>query len=108
MDPHFSFDTMSGFVTRFDDISDGNNDEYFRVFACAITFTFDCTTSTTTYVCDVDDVGDTDDPLGGQLECDFDTEDRKVIPIYGSTELNTPSTEIVSLVILVATHQTQA
>ena len=26
MDPPLSFDTMSGFVTRFDDISDGNND----------------------------------------------------------------------------------
>ena len=26
MDPHFSFDTMSGFVTRFDDIFYGNND----------------------------------------------------------------------------------
>ena len=41
----------------------------------------------TTHVCDIDDVGDTDDPLGGQSECDFDTEDRKVIPIYGSIEL---------------------
>ena len=33
VDPPFSFDTMSGFVTNFDDISDGNNDmsifEYF-------------------------------------------------------------------------------
>ena len=32
-------------------------------------------------------MGDTDDPLGGQLECDFDTKDRKVSPIYGSIEL---------------------
>ena len=35
MDPTFSFDTMSGFVTCFDDIFDGNNDmsifEYFLV-----------------------------------------------------------------------------
>ena len=35
VDPPLSFDTMSGFVTRFDDISDGNNDmcifEYFPV-----------------------------------------------------------------------------
>ena len=35
MDPPLSFDTMSGFVTRFDDISDGNNNmsifEYFHV-----------------------------------------------------------------------------
>ncbi|RVW84160.1 hypothetical protein CK203_053594 [Vitis vinifera] len=43
----------------------------------------------TAHVCDVDDVGDTDDPLSGQSECDSDsdTEDRKVTPIYGSTEL---------------------
>ena len=26
MDPLLAFDTMSGFVTRFDDISNGNND----------------------------------------------------------------------------------
>ena len=26
VDPPLSFDTMSGFVTRFDDDSDGNND----------------------------------------------------------------------------------
>ena len=26
VDPPLSFDTMSGFITRFDDISDGNND----------------------------------------------------------------------------------
>ena len=32
-------------------------------------------------------VGDTDDPLGGQSKCDYDTEDRKVIPITGSIEL---------------------
>ena len=38
-------------------------------------------------MCDVDDVGDTDDPLGGQSECDSDTEDRKVTPISSSTEL---------------------
>ncbi|RVW37773.1 hypothetical protein CK203_101716 [Vitis vinifera] len=46
-------------------------------------------TITHTHVCDVDDVGDTDDPLSGTSECDFDSdmEDRKVTPISGSTEL---------------------
>ncbi|RVW35680.1 Retrovirus-related Pol polyprotein from transposon 297 [Vitis vinifera] len=39
------------------------------------------------HIYDVDDVGDTDDPLGGQSECDSDTEDRKVTPISSSTEL---------------------
>ena len=41
----------------------------------------------TTHIYDVDDVGDIDDPLGGQSECDSDTEDRKVTPITGSTDL---------------------
>ena len=42
----------------------------------------------TTHVCDVDNVGDTNDPLSGQSECDSDsdTEDRKVTPISGSTD----------------------
>ena len=39
----------------------------------------------TTHIYDVDDVGDTDDPLGGQSECDSNTKDRKVTPISGST-----------------------
>ena len=39
------------------------------------------------HVCNVDNVGDNDDPLGGQAECDSDTEDRKVTPISGSIEL---------------------
>ena len=41
----------------------------------------------TAHIYDVDDVGDKDDPLGGQSECVSDTEDRKVTPITGSTEL---------------------
>ena len=41
----------------------------------------------TAHVCDVDDVGNIDDPLSGQSECDSDTEDRKVTPISGSIEL---------------------
>ncbi|RVX22733.1 hypothetical protein CK203_008487 [Vitis vinifera] len=48
---------------------------------------FDTMSAPTTHIYDVDDVGDTDDPLGGQLECDSDTEDRKVTPISSSTEL---------------------
>ena len=41
----------------------------------------------TTHIYVVDDMGDTDDPLGGQSECDSDTEDRKVTPITCSREL---------------------
>ena len=39
------------------------------------------------HICDVDDVGDTDDPLGGKSESNSDTMDRKVTPVSGNTEL---------------------
>ena len=39
------------------------------------------------HVCDVDDVGDTDDPLGGKSGSNSDIEDMKVTPVSGSTEL---------------------
>ena len=45
------------------------------------------TPTPTTHIYDVDDVGDTDDPLGGQSEFDSDTEDEKATPISGSREL---------------------
>ena len=84
----FYFNTMSGFVTRFDDISNGNNDmSIFEYLLLSQHFPLIAPPAPTTHVCDVDDVGDTDDPLGGQSECDYDTEDKKVTPISGSIEL---------------------
>ena len=66
MDPPLSFDTMSGFVTRFDDISDGNNDmSIFEHFPVLQHFPLITPPTPTTHIYDVDDVGDTDDPLGG-------------------------------------------
>ena len=50
-------------------------------------FPFIAPPAPTTHIYDVDDVGDTDDPLDGQSECDSDIEDEKVTPISGSTEL---------------------
>ena len=41
----------------------------------------------TTHVCDVDDVGDTYDPLGVQSESNYGTKDKKVTPVFGSTQL---------------------
>ena len=46
VDPPFSFNTMSGFVTRFDDISDCNNDMSIFEYLLVSQFSFDCTTST--------------------------------------------------------------
>ena len=88
VDPPFSFDTMSGFVTRFDDISDSNNDmSIFKYFLVSQHFLLIAPPTPIAHVCDVDDVGDTDDPLGGQSKCDSNTEDRKATPISGSIEL---------------------
>ena len=88
VDAPLSFDTMSGFVTHFDDISDGNNDmsifEYLPVLQHLPLIT---PPLPTTHIYDVDDVGDIDDPLGGQSKCDSNTGDRKVTLITGSIEL---------------------
>ena len=88
VDPPLSFDTMSGFVTRFDDISDGNNDmSIFEYFLVSQHFPLIAPPIPIAHVCDVDDVGDTDDPLGGQSKSNSNTEDRKVTPVFGSTKL---------------------
>ena len=88
VDPPLSFDTMSGFVTRFDDISDGNNDmSIFEYLLVSQHFPLIAPSAPIAHVCDVDDVGDTDDPLGGKSESNSDTEDRKVTPISSNTEL---------------------
>ena len=88
MDPPFSFDSMFGFVTRFDDISDGNNDmSIFEYFLMSQHFPLIAPPAPIAHVCDVNDMGDTDDPLGGQSEFNSDTNDRKVTLVYDSTEL---------------------
>ena len=85
MNPPLSFDTMSGFITHLDDIFDGNNDmSIFKYLPMLQHFPLIAPPAPTTHIYDV---GDTNDPLGGQLECDYDIEDRKVTPITGSTEL---------------------
>ena len=88
VDPPFSFDIMSGFVARCDEISHGNSDmSIFEYLLMSQHFPVIAPPTPIAYVCDVDDVENTDDPLGVRSECDFDTEDRKVTPIYGSIEL---------------------
>ena len=73
---------------RFNDISDGNNDmNIFEYLPMSQYFPLITPPAPTTHIYDVDDVGDTDDPLGGQSECDSDIEDKKVTPITVNTEL---------------------
>ena len=88
VDPPLSFDTMSRFVTRFDDIFDGNNNmSIFEYLPMPQHFPLITTPVPTTHIYDVDDVVGKDDLLDGQPKCDYDTENRKVTPITGSTEL---------------------
>ena len=88
VDPSLSFDNMSRFVTRFDDIFYGNNDmSIFEYLLVSQHFPLIAPPVPMAHVCDVDDVGDTDDPLGGKSESNFDTEERKVTPVSNSIEL---------------------
>ena len=88
VDPPLSFNAMSGFVTRFDDISDGNNDmSIFEYLLVSQHFPLISPPAPIAHVCNVDDVGDTDDPLGGNSGSNSDIEDRKVTPVSSSTEL---------------------
>ena len=88
VDAPLSFDTMSRFVTLFDDISDGNNDmSIFEYLHVSQHFPLITPPAPTAHIYDGDDMGDIDDSLGHQSECDSDTEDRKVTPITGNTKL---------------------
>ena len=87
VDPPLSFDTMSGFVTRFDDISDGNNDmSIFEYSLMSPHFPLIAPPAPAAHLYDVNDMGDTDDSLGGQSESNYDTEDRKVTLVSDSKE----------------------
>ena len=67
VDPPLSFDTMSGFVTGFDNISDGNNDmSIFEYSLVSQHFPLIGPPSPAAHVYDVNDMGHIDDPLGGQ------------------------------------------
>ena len=57
---------MSRFVTRFDDFSDDNNDmSIFKYLPVSQYFPLIAPPALATHVYDVNDMGDTDDPLGG-------------------------------------------
>ena len=89
VDPSFSFDTMSTFVTHFDDVAGGNNNvmSVFEYSPVSLNFPLIVSPTPTTYTHDVDDVRGPDDPLSDQSDLDSDSEERKVTPISGSIEL---------------------
>ncbi|KAL6326008.1 hypothetical protein AAG906_038500 [Vitis piasezkii] len=75
VDPLLSFDTMSKFVTAL------------MIIHLSLHFPFIVPPTSTTYIHDVDDVRGSHDPLSDQSDFDSDSEERKVTPISGSTEL---------------------
>ena len=86
VDPPFYVDTMSEFVTHFDDFSDDNNDmSIFKYLPESQHFPLIAPPAPAAHVYDVNDMGDIDDPLGGQSESNYDTEDRKVTLVSDNT-----------------------
>ena len=89
VDPPLSFDTMSGFVTRFDHVAGGNNNDMsvFEYSPVSLHFPFIISPTPTPYTHDVNDVRGPNDPLSDQSNLDSDSEERKVTPVSGSIEL---------------------
>ncbi|KAL6315087.1 hypothetical protein AAG906_030941 [Vitis piasezkii] len=88
VDPPISFDFTSGFVTRYDVMSDGNNNDMnlFEYLPMSQHFLLIAPQAPTAPIHDIDDVGDPNDPLSGKSDCDSDSEKKKVTPIFGSVE----------------------
>ncbi|RVW27352.1 hypothetical protein CK203_109420 [Vitis vinifera] len=88
VDPPLSFDFMSGFVTYYDVMSNGNNNDMslFEYLPVSQHFPLIAPQAPTTLIHDIDDVGDPNEPLSGKSDCDSDSEERKVTPVSGSVE----------------------
>ena len=84
MDRPLSFDFMSGFVTRYDVMSNGNNNDMslFEYLPVSQHFPLIAPQAPTAPMHDIDDVGDPDDPLSGQSDCDSDSKERKVTRLW--------------------------
>ncbi|RVX11377.1 Retrovirus-related Pol polyprotein from transposon 297 [Vitis vinifera] len=89
--PHSAFDIFGVFVLDDESVLDVVTSDFTFIKGASDSvdppLSSDTMSDTTTHIYDVDDVGDMDDPLGGQSECDSDTKDEKVHPFSGSTEL---------------------
>ena len=88
VDPSLSFDFISEFVTCYDVMFDENNNDMslFEYLRMSQHFPLIAPQAPTTPIHDIDDVRDPDDPLSGQLDCDSDSEERKVTPVSDSAE----------------------
>ncbi|KAL6340596.1 hypothetical protein AAG906_010504 [Vitis piasezkii] len=83
MDLPLYFDTMFRFVTRFDDVTSGNNNDMsvFEYSLVSLHFPLIVPLTLTTYIHDVDDVRGPDDLLSDQSDFDSDSKEMKVTPV---------------------------
>ncbi|RVW35022.1 Retrovirus-related Pol polyprotein from transposon 297 [Vitis vinifera] len=88
VDPSLSFDFISEFVTYYDVMFDENNNDMslFEYLRMSQHFPLIAPQAPTTPIHDIDDVRYPDDPLSGQLDCDSNSEERKVTPVSDSAE----------------------
>ena len=88
LDPPLSFNIMSGFDTRYDDMSTvyHNDMSIFEYLPVSLHFPAIASPTPIAYVHDMEDVESPNDPLGGQPCYDFDYEEKKVKTISGSIE----------------------
>ena len=88
VEPPLFFYFMSGFVIRYDVMSDGNNNDmsFFEYLPMSQHFPLIAPQATTTTMHDIHDVGDPNDPLSGNSDCYSDSEEMKVTLVFGTAK----------------------
>ena len=88
VNPHISFDSMSGFVTRYDNMSVEykNNRNVFEYSLVSLHFPMIASPTPITKIHDIDDVGGQDDSLSGKSRYDYDSKEKKVMPVSCDTK----------------------
>ena len=88
VDPPLSFDTMFGFVTRYDGMTTKyhNDMSIFEYSPVSLHFPVIASLTPIAQVHDMEDLEILDDPLGGQPGYDSNSEENKVVPVFGSTK----------------------
>ena len=88
VDPPLFFYFMSRFVIHYDVMFDGNNNDmsFFEYLPMSQHFPLIAPQALTTMIHGIHDVGDPNNPLSGNSNCDSNSEEMKVTPVFGSAE----------------------
>ena len=88
VDPHISFDSMSGFVSRYDNMSVEykNNISVFEYSLVSLHFPMIASPTPITQKHDIVDVGGQDDSLSGKSRYDYDSKEKKVMHVSCDTK----------------------